>query len=92
MKLGLVREDFSLHAENTFAALFENNELTDVTLVCEDSSEEVKAHKIILSCGSGFFKDLFRRHPQQQQPIVYLRFSTPQTNLNQFRIAGSPIR
>ena len=75
MKLGLVREDFSQHAENTFAALFEDNELTDVTLVCKDS-EEVKAHKIILSCGSGFFKDLFRRHPQQQQPLVYLRFST----------------
>ena len=74
MKLGLVREDFSLHAENTFAALFEDTELTDVTLVCEDGVEEVKAHKIILSSGSGFFKDLFRRPPQQQQPLVYLRF------------------
>ena len=61
MKLGLVREDFSLHAENTFATLFEDNELTDVTLVCKDGGEEVKAHKIILSCGSGFFKDLFRQ-------------------------------
>ena len=61
MKLGLLREDFSLHAENTFATLFEDNELTDVTLVCKDGGEEVKAHKIILSCGSGFFKDLFRQ-------------------------------
>ena len=73
MKLGLVREDFSLHAENTFASLFEDTELTDVTLVCEDGGAEVKAHKIILGCGSGFFKDLFRRHPQQK-PLVYLRF------------------
>ena len=83
MKLGLVREDFSQHAENTFAALFEDNELTDVTLVCKDS-EEVKAHKIILSCGSGFFKDLFRRHHQQQQPLVYLRFSTDQNAVSFF--------
>ena len=72
MRLGLVREDFGLHAENTFAALFEDKDLTDVTLVCEDN-EEVAAHKIILSGGSGFFKDLFRRHPHQQQPLVYLR-------------------
>ena len=56
----MVREDFSLHTENTFASLFEDTELTDVTLVCEDGGAEVKAHKIILGCGSGFFKDLFR--------------------------------
>ena len=74
MKLGLVREDFSQHAETTFASLYSDKDLTDVTLVCEDG-EEILAHRAILSCGSGFFKDLFKRHNQQQHPLVVLRFS-----------------
>ena len=74
MKLGLVREDFSQHAEATFASLYSDKDLTDVTLVCEDG-EEILAHRAILSCGSGFFKDLFKRHSQQQHPLVVLRFS-----------------
>ena len=43
-------------------------DFTDVTLACEDQS--VKAHRVILSASSPFFKRLLSSHPQA---LVYLR-------------------
>ena len=66
--------DFKDNVNIVIGTLRDNKDFADVTLVCEDG-EEILAHRAILSCGSGFFKDLFKRHNQQQHPLVVLRFS-----------------
>ena len=45
-------------------------DFTDVTLACEDQS--FKAHKVILSACSPFFKRLLKSHAHPQ-PLVYMR-------------------
>lgn len=73
LKLGLVRGNFSLHTEQSFNSLYEASDFSDVTLVDEDNNQ-IPAHKIILSSGCQFFRDLFLRNPQFQ-PLVFLRVS-----------------
>ena len=48
-----------------------DNTYSDVTLACEDD-QEIEAHKIVLACGSTFFKDIFvkTKHPN---PFIYLK-------------------
>jgi len=48
----------------------EEDDLCDVTLACDD--DQLKAHKIILSSGSTFFKSVFKRNPHAN-PLLYLR-------------------
>ena len=48
----------------------ENTDITDVTLACAD--QRIKAHKVILSACSPFFKRLLRSHPHPQ-PLLYMR-------------------
>ena len=69
MKLGLSRGDFNIHSMQTFQNLFKDDDLSDVTLVCEDN-KQIKAHKVILSAGSQFFRDVFLQHPVA---LLYLR-------------------
>ena len=60
MKLGLTRGDFNLHSVETFKAMLQDNAFNDVTLVCEDQ-RQLKGHKVILSSGSQFFKEIFQK-------------------------------
>ena len=70
-KLGLVRKDFNLHAGTHFKLLFGDYNFTDVTLVSADN-QQLPAHKIILSSGSPFFREIFLRNPHPQ-PLLYLK-------------------
>jgi len=62
--------DYEKNLRNSLRSLKDDNELLDVTLCCED--EQVKAHKVILSACSQFFKNIFCQNVHQH-PIVYLK-------------------
>merc|ERR1711909_161239 len=47
---------------------FEN--CADVTLVC-DEDRQIKAHKVVLSAVSPFFRKILKRNPHQH-PLIYL--------------------
>ena len=50
--------------------LWVSEEFLDVTLVCDDG--QIKAHKVILSAASPFFRQLFIQNPHIH-PLLYLR-------------------
>ncbi len=54
-----------------FIEIRESNDFLDVTLVCEDN-EQMRAHKVILSACSTFFRALLQCNPHQH-PLIYLR-------------------
>ena len=69
-KLCLKWNDFQDVLKSSVSDLKDDTDFTDVTLACEDQS--VKAHKVILSACSPFFKRLLKSHPHPQ-PLVYMR-------------------
>ena len=69
-KLCLKWNDFQDVLKASVGELKNDTDFSDVTLVCEDQS--VKAHKVILSACSPFFRRLLKSHPHPQ-PLVYMR-------------------
>ncbi|KAF0291212.1 Protein tramtrack, beta isoform [Amphibalanus amphitrite] len=70
-------EQFSLkwnnhtrHLVGVFESLLQAESLVDVTLSCEGQS--LKAHKLVLSACSPYFKTLFQDH-SEAHPIVILK-------------------
>eukprot|EP00096_Caligus_rogercresseyi_P002605 TRINITY_DN147_c0_g1_i10.p1 TRINITY_DN147_c0_g1~~TRINITY_DN147_c0_g1_i10.p1 ORF type:complete len:315 (+),score=103.66 TRINITY_DN147_c0_g1_i10:361-1305(+) len=63
--------DFESNVSSSFRELREEKDLFDVTLVT-DSEKEFKAHKVILSACSSFFKGVLRRMGSPS-PLIYLR-------------------
>ena len=57
--------------KKTDMSLLSDTDFTDVTLTCQNN-KWVKAHKLILSSSSSFFRDLLLCHPHQH-PLVYLK-------------------
>ena len=70
-KLCLQWNDFKENIVISFAELRADNDLTDITLACEDG-KQVEAHKVVLASTSPFFRDLLKKnsHPH---PLVYMR-------------------
>merc|ERR1711923_543072 len=62
---------FSEHLLWIFKDLYENENHSDVTLVCDDQTQ-FKAHKIVLSANSPVFKSIIDNNPSQH-PLIYLR-------------------
>ena len=56
-KISLDNQHFSKFTTTAFKNLYEDEDFTDVTLVCEDG-ELVRGHRIILSAGSSMIRDL----------------------------------
>ena len=69
-KLCLKWNDFQNIVQTSFGDLRSDNDFTDVTLACED--QRIKAHKVILSACSPFFKRLLKTH-SNPQPLIYMR-------------------
>jgi hypothetical protein len=69
-KFHLSRNDFHLSSASAFRELLKENYFADVTLACEDG-QQVKAHKVILSSSSLFFKNILLKnlHPS---PLILL--------------------
>ena len=61
--------DFERNISQAFKQLREDEDFFDVTIACDD--EEVKAHKVILSACSPFFRALFKRY-KHDHPLLYL--------------------
>ena len=70
-KMLLSWKDFTANVPNTFRKLWADQDFTDVTLATEDD-HQIKAHKVILSSHSEFFKNLLLKNPHQN-PLIYLK-------------------
>ena len=63
--------DFETNAPNTFINLWNDQDFADVTLATVDG-QQIKAHKVILSACSQFFRNIFVMNPHQN-PLLYLK-------------------
>jgi len=62
---------YSDHLREMLHEMMKSNELTDVTLVCDDK-KQFKAHKIVLSACSPVFKSIINDLPHYSS-VIYLR-------------------
>ena len=62
---------YSDHLREMLHEMMKSNQLTDVTLVCDDK-KQFKAHKIVLSACSSVFKSIINDLPQNSS-VIYLR-------------------
>ena len=70
-KYNLNWHNYSDHLRTMLHDMMKSNELTDVTLVCDDKIQ-FKAHKIVLSACSPVFKTILN-NLQQSSAVIYLR-------------------
>ena len=63
--------DFAENAPNTFRELWTDQNFANVTLATEDG-HQIRAHKVILSSCSQFFRILLIKNPHQN-PLIYLK-------------------
>ena len=63
--------DFESNLSVAFRDIRAEEDLFDITLACEDTSE-LQAHKLILSACSPFFRNLLHRLPHHH-PLLYLK-------------------
>ena len=69
--LGLRWHNFETNATNTFRKLWNDQDFADVTLATVDD-QPIRAHKVILSSCSEFFRNIFVKNPHQN-PLLYLK-------------------
>ena len=70
-KYNLNWHTYSDHLRGMLHEMMKSNELTDVTLVCDDK-KQFRAHKIVLSACSSVFKCIISDLPQNCS-VIYLR-------------------
>jgi broad-like protein len=67
----LAWKEFNSCTSSTFQDLYSDTEFTDVTLATDDD-KQIKAHKVILSSCSSFFRRILLNNPHQH-PLLYLK-------------------
>ena len=70
-KLNLTSKYFEANAKNTFRKLWNDLDFADVTLATADY-QQIRAHKVILSSCSSFFRNILLNNPHQN-PLLYLK-------------------
>ena len=70
-QLSLKWNDFEEIVRASFGDLRSDNDFTDVTLACEDHF--IKAHRVILSGCSPFFKRLLKNYSSHPQTLIFMR-------------------
>ena len=70
-KLCLKWNDFQEMTNTAFGCLRNDNEFSDVTLICEDG-HQVGTHKVILAASSPFFHNMLRKN-KHPHPLIYMR-------------------
>ena len=70
-KYNLNWHTYSDHLREMLHEMMKSDQLTDVTLVCDDK-KQFKAHKIVLSACSSVFKSIINDLPQDSS-VIYLR-------------------
>ena len=70
-KFCLKWNDFQTNISSSFQDLRNDQEFTDVTLVCGDN-QRIEAHKVILASASVVFKNILtgNKHPH---PLIYMK-------------------
>lgn len=63
--------NYSLNMSSVFKEMLESESLCDVTLAVQDQT--IKAHRLVLTACSGFFRKAFQDTQPWQQPIVFLK-------------------
>ena len=69
--LSIDNTEFTQNISKTFSEIRNSQELSDVTLVCEDG--EIEAHCLVLASGSHFFEKVLSRINGGTKTLVYLR-------------------
>ena len=69
-RISLTWSEFQKFVASSFANARSSSDFSDVTLVGEDY--QLEAHRLVLSAGSRFFHDLFKR-AKHEHPLVYLK-------------------
>ena len=69
-KFSLRWNDFEGSISSSLGELRETQDFLDVTIVCEN--EQIRAHKLILSACSPFFRNILVRNPHQN-PLLFLK-------------------
>jgi hypothetical protein len=62
--------EFESNISGAFRELRDDKDFFDVTLACDD--DQIKAHKVILSACSPFFRTILRRN-KHEHPLLYLK-------------------
>lgn len=62
-------DSYSNHISSAFGTLRHQEDLVDVTLSCE--GKKIRAHKVLLSACSPYFRDVFKDNPCQHPVIVF---------------------
>ena len=70
-KLCLKWNDFQENLNSAFAVLRNDQDLADVTLVCEDGTQ-IETHKVILASSSPFFMEVLKKN-KNPHPLIYMR-------------------
>ena len=70
-KLCLKWNDFQENLNLAFGSLREDNDFTDVTLVCMDG-KQLETHKVVLAVSSPFFQNILGKN-KHAHPMVYLK-------------------
>ena len=70
-KYNLEWHSYTDHLRNMLHEMRKSNDLTDVTLVCDDK-RQFKAHKVVLRACSSVFKSIINELPQNNS-VIYLR-------------------
>ena len=71
-KLCLKWNDFQENLNSAFAVLRNDQDLADVTLVCEDGTQ-VETHKVILASSSPFFMEVLKKNKHPHPLLIYMR-------------------
>ena len=71
-KIWLKWKDFKENIKSAFGNLREENNFSDVTLVCEDG-QKVEAHKVILAASSPFFQMLLETVKHTTYLLIFMR-------------------
>ena len=67
----LSKPNFETFTKNTFRNLLDDEDLSDITLACDDG-QLVKAHKVVLVSTSSFFKPILSQAPHPN-PLVHIQ-------------------
>ena len=69
-KFCLKWNDFESNISGAFRELRDEKDFFDVTLACDEN--QIKAHKVIISACSPFFRQVLRQNPHQH-PLLYMK-------------------
>ena len=69
------------HLREMLHEMMKSDDLTDVTLVCDDK-KQFNAHKIVLSACSSVFKSIINNLPQTSSVNLFERNSTSRNGVN----------